>query len=378
MNAYKYFETLSDRCKYIFNIIQKYGPLTKNQLLVKTQLKLTTLNRDIKNLIARKMIIETATAESTGGRKPALYDVNPGDFYMIGIDISRTYTQIIITNLKFRIMAEKRIDDAYEVNEVIKIIPVNVSDLIKASNIDKSMIVGIGIGIVMELNTKVLYTKLIATYQVPVSIDNGANAAVIGEHFLGFGKDKKNIAYIHCGVGIRTGVISSDILIRSINSSEDALGHMIVGNHGDLCPDGNDGCVETYASIINITQKFICQEGKIGKRILNKNLSEISYIDVCHLAENNNTIAKKIISDSALHFGIGLANFIRLLDPQLIILSGPLIQHSQLFYDECKKVALEQCHVINNTIKFNKGGYFENYSISVGASIMVIQGIINS
>ena len=86
-------------------------------------------------------------------------------------------------------------------------------------------------------------------------------------------------------------------------------------------------------------------------------------MDVCSLAENNNGVAINVLMDAAVHFGIGLANYIRLFNPQLIILSGPLIQHSKLFYNECKKIALEKCHIKNNDISFNRGGYFKNREI---------------
>ena len=62
-----------------------------------------------------------------------------------------------------------------------------------------------------------LYEVLDRELDVIICVDNGANAAVIGEYNFGIGKGKQNIAYINCGVGIRTGIISSGILIRTIN-----------------------------------------------------------------------------------------------------------------------------------------------------------------
>ena len=53
-------------------------------------MKLTTLNRAMQPMINYGFIVEADIGESTGGRKPILYDVNPGKYYIIGIDISRT------------------------------------------------------------------------------------------------------------------------------------------------------------------------------------------------------------------------------------------------------------------------------------------------
>lgn len=377
MEAYKSFESLNDRGKYIFDIVQKKGPITKNELIDKTKIKLTTLNRDIQNLIDKKIIVETDTGKSTGGRKPSLYDVNPSEFYIIGIDISRTYTKIVITNLKLKIIEERLLSHEYKIENISEITPTSIKDLCTKLHIQKSSIIGIGIGIVDGFNIKPLYDVLDKELDAIICVDNGANAAVIGEYNFGSGKGKKNIAYINCGVGIRTGIISSGVLIRTINNLEDAFGHMIVDANGELCSCGNHGCIESYVSISNITKKFINEMKEIKVSDFNKNLNSINYRDVCSLAERDNEIAMNIIKNSALYFGIGLANYMKLFNPELIILSGPLIQHSELFYDTSKEIAFEKCHIKNNNIQFSNGGHYKDNSIAVGACAMIIQKLQN-
>lgn len=377
MEAYKTFESLNDRCKYIFSIIQKNGPIAKSELIDMTKIKLTTLNRDLKILLDEKIIIESDIGESTGGRKPSLYDVNQDEFYIIGVDISRTYTKIVITNFKLKIIEERLLSYKYNIENISEIIPNSIKELCVKLQIQRSSIVGVGIGIVGGFNIKPLYDILYKELDVPICVDNGANAAVIGEYNFGIGKGKKNIAYINCGVGIRTGIISSGVLIRTINNLEDAFGHMIVDVNGELCSCGNYGCIESYVSISNITKRFINEMKEINSLGLNKNLNSISYRDVCSLAERENEVAVNIIKKSALYFGIGLANYMKLFNPELIILSGPLIQQSKLFYDTAKEIAFEKCHIKNNNIKFSNGGYFKDKSIAVGASAMVIQKLQN-
>jgi predicted NBD/HSP70 family sugar kinase len=369
---------IDNRSKYLFDIIQKRGPITKGQLLDITKMKLSTLNRSIQSLLDETIIVETAIGESTGGRKPILYDVNPCGFYIIGLDVSRTYIQVVITNLKIQIVAEKIFKGFYNLEDLVGIIPTCIEDLILELRIDKSMIVGIGVAVVNSVEDKEFYMSMLKKIiDAHVFIDNGANTAVIGEYYFGLGKYKDNISYINCGVGIRTGVISSGILIRTINNSEDALGHMIVDVDGEQCRCGNYGCVESYASITKITQRFVSEIKKGKKLNINKNLEEISYIDVCNLAEEKNEIARSIIINSAIHFGTGLANYIRLFNPNLVILSGPLIKHSSLFYETCKAIALEKCHSgEDKTIDFSRGGYLGDRSMAVGAAVMVIQEIL--
>ncbi|WP_202127944.1 ROK family protein [Clostridium sp. C2-6-12] len=377
MKAYKGFELLNDRCKNIFNIIQKNGPKTKNELIDLTQIKLTTLNRELKTLFNEKIIVESHIGESTGGRKPSLYDVNQEEFYVVGIDISRTYTKIVVVNLKLEIISERLLSHDYNMENVDETIPSVINDLFSKLEIENSFIVGIGIGIVGGFNVTSLYYELTMEFDTRVYIDNGVNAAVIGEYNFGIGKGKKNISYINCGVGIRTGIISSGVLIRTINNVEDAFGHMIVEANGQQCSCGNLGCIEGYVSILNITDKFISSMKEINPLGLNKDLNNINYRDVCSLAENNNKVAMNIIKEAASYFGIGLSNYIKLFNPELIILSGPLIQHSKLFYDIAKETAMEKCHIKNNYIEFSNGGEFDDNSIAIGACAIVLEEVLN-
>ena len=371
------FEALNDRCKYIFSIIQANGPITKSELINITKIKLTTLNRDLKILLDEKIIMESDIGESTGGRKPGLYDVNQEGFYIIGIDISRTYTKIVITNLKLRIVNERLLSHKYNMETISEVIPGAIEELCTKLKIQNSNIVGIGIGIVGGFDINPLHDVLNRKFNTLICVDNGASAAVVGEYNFGIGRGKNNISYINCGVGIRTGIVSSGVLIRTINNIEDAFGHMIVEANGQQCSCGNYGCIESYVSILNITKKFINIMKETNPLGLNKNLDNINYRDVCSLAEEENEVAVSLIKDSALYFGIGLSNYIKLFNPELIILSGPLIQNSKLFYETAKEIAMQKCHIKNTNIQFSKRGYFEENSIAVGACAIVMQKILN-
>jgi predicted NBD/HSP70 family sugar kinase len=377
LEAYQVIESLNERCKYIFGIIQKNGPVAKSELISITKIKLTTLNRELQILLDKKVIVESDIGESTGGRKPSLYDVNQSEFYIIGIDISRIYTRIVKTNLKLKIIDEELLNHEYNIENISEIIPSRINKLCIKLKIEKSLIIGIGIGIVGGFNVKPLYDTLSKELDVPIYIDNGANAAVIGEYHFGIGKDKKNIAYVNCGMGIRTGIISSGVLIRTINNLEDAFGHMVVNANGELCSCGNYGCIESYVSISKIIGRFKGEVKENNILDLNKELDDIDYENICNLAERKNEIAMRVIKNSALYFGIGLSNYIKLFNPDLIILSGPLVQHSKLFYETSKEIAFEKCHIKNNDVQFSNGGYFKDKSIAVGACAMVIQKIQN-
>jgi len=389
-------KSLSLEEKKIFDSLQKNGPIPKSEISLLTNIKLTTLNYIIQPLEESKVVVQKCIGESTGGRKPILYDVNLQGFHIIGIDISRVYTQVIITNLKMKILCKEKfyMDDSCSPLETVRRIEKIVSNAYVNLGLNYTKLIGVGLGTVGPIDIKngimispinfispgwsdvpiraMLEEKLKCT----IIIGNGVNAAVTGEYFYGIGKGIENIVYLNCGMGIRTGTILSGKLISTINGEEDALGHMIVDIDGEQCKCGNFGCIESYSSINAIIKKFSSEVKKGRDTIINRPLRNVDYKEICDAAERNDNLSKEIIKNSALILGTGIVNYINLLDPGLVILSGPLIINSKLFYDECIKSVLEKLHSDKRKkIIFSRGGYFKENAISVGAVALVIEDI---
>ncbi|MBU3100546.1 MULTISPECIES: ROK family protein [Clostridium] len=391
-------KNLSNEEKKIFNSLQNEGPITKSEISRLTEIKLTTLNNTMEILEKKRIIVREAIGQSTGGRRPVLYDVNLLEFYIIGIDISRVYTQVIIANLKMEILYKEmfNMDIFCSPQETVRRIYEIINKANQNLRLDSRNLVGVGLGTVGPLDIKngimispvnfsalgwsnvPIKEMLEKKLNCPIIIENGVNAAVIGEYFYGIGKGVENIAYLNCGIGIRTGTVLSSKLMRTISDDEDALGHMIVDVHGEKCKCGNFGCIESYSSINAIIKKFSLEVKKGRKTIINKQLKNIGYKDICIAAERNDNLSKEILIGAALILGTGLVNYINLLNPGLVILSGPLIINSKLFYNECIKTVFKKLHPDRmKKIIFSRGGFFKENAISIGAVALVIKDIYN-
>lgn len=398
-NNFETLYNLNSDTKKIFDFIHKYGPQTKNDLSHLTGIKLTTLNRAMEPLEENRYIIQGSIGESTGGRKPVLYDVNAAKAYVIGVDISRTYTEIILIDLKMTILYKQRfnMDETYTPDKTLKTVLESIETGLTAIKISKEKLMGVGIGTVGPLDREkgiminpvnfegqgwqnVQIKEMVqAHFECPVFVDNGANAAVLAEMLFGIGKGYKNLVYFHCGVGIRTGAISSDTIIRTVYNTEDAFGHMVIDVDGEACSCGNYGCIECYSSIYAIIKKISSElkKGRVSK--ITKPIKDITYVDICKAAADGDGLSIEILTGAAAILGTGLANFINILNPGLVILSGPLVKHSNLFYKICTEAAAKKCYINGrDKVIFIKGGHFEDNAISIGAAAMVLEHCLNS
>jgi predicted NBD/HSP70 family sugar kinase len=393
------FQNINREGKQAFSLLQKRGPLTKNDLSKIIQTNFTSVNRVMQPLEDRDLLVKVGVGESSGGRKPVLYDINPHSFYILGVDISRPYTQVIVAGPKMNILDKVKfpMDESFTPEKTAAAIGAIFTAARQRLELDHNRFLGVGLSAVGPLDrVKGVLTNPI-NFAAPgwtgapirsmvaescglsTLIDNGANTAILAEYSFGLGKGYANIAYFNCSTGIRTGVISAGNIIRTINDAEDAFGHMVIDVDGELCYCGNHGCIECYASMHAIGQKYIAAVKQGRPTTIAKAVAEIDYPDIFQAAEAGEPLAGEIITRAATIFGTGLANYINLLNPGLVILSGPLISISDLFYRISTETASQRLYPDGfDRVNFSKGGDFGEDAISLGAAVMVTEYYLSS
>ncbi len=399
MERKTFFDRIGKDSKLAYSLLQKNGPLTKNDLLEMMKTNFTTVNRIMEPLEKEQLIIEFGIGESSGGRKPVFYDLNLKRYYLLGIDISRPYTEIIIANPKLTVLSKNtfNMDETFTPEKTVQTITSLFQESLRLLGIDKENFLGIGLGTVGpldRLNGVMSRPKNFAApgwtgapikylleqaLELPVIIDNGANTAILAEYYYGPGKGYRNIAYFNCSTGVRTGAVSAGAIVRTINDAEDAFGHMVINVDGELCHCGNYGCIDCYSSIYAIVRKYLTAVKQGRSTTISKPIDIIEYIDICQAAEQNDALAREIIINAATILGAGLANYINLLDPGLVILSGPLISHSELYYQVASEIASKRLYdQESNHIIFSKGGRFGDSAIALGAAVMAVENYLGS
>lgn len=391
MMLYNNIENLTQDNKKVFEVIFRFGPLTKKNIIKHTNMKLTTLNRSMDILIEHKLVVEEGEQESTGGRKPALFNVTSREYFLLGIDISRTYSKVIITSLRKEILYEEEFEMEHNMTPdttVDKINELFQNSLVKLG-FSKDRIIGGGLGTIGPLDSKNgiifkpnnFYAKgwnnvpikdmLEKKLKLQIIVNNGANTAVYAEYLSRTVVEYNNIVYVNCGIGIRMGVMANGNIIPTINNSNDAFGHMVINYDGEQCYCGKFGCVECYGSILAIEKRYKSYI-KLGRdSLITKNTKDITYIDIINVAEDGEILANQVLEFSARLLAIGLKNYITLVDTQKIVLSGPIINTSNIFYNYLLKSIQEDMQ--DHNIVLVKGGNYKDNAIALGAAQMFVK-----
>jgi len=167
-----------------------------------------------------------------------------------------------------------------------------------------------------QLHNFKLAESLSKQLNIPVSAQNDALCAAIGEQTFGAGKDMSNLMHITLGTGIGGGLILNNQPYTGESGMAMEFGHLRVvhGEDARVCGCGNKGCVEAYASATAISARYF---ETTGEQLETKLIFE-------H-ASNGDKKAKEILQNAGRHLGAAIAEAIKLLDIHTVSISGGLI-----------------------------------------------------
>ncbi len=150
----------------------------------------------------------------------------------------------------------------------------------------------------------------------PIILENDANAAALGEMWLGAGQNVKDLILLTLGTGIGGGIISGGKVLHGFRGMAGEFGHMTVIPDGNPCGCGNCGCLEKHASASAIIA--MGQMMHFGREIQ-------SAADVYALAVEGNERAKRVFETMGRALGIALANLINAFNFPLYLLGGGVL-----------------------------------------------------
>jgi glucokinase len=181
---------------------------------------------------------------------------------------------------------------------------------------------------------------------LPVWMEMDAYAAALGEAWRGAGAGTDDFVYVVVGTGIGAGIIARGQIYRGWRGTAGEFGHTTIDPNGPSCGCGNFGCLEAMAAgpaIALRAQGTLLQ----GRRTLIRDMAadkEPHAEIVFKAARLGDDVAQEIVDQTAEYLGIGLANLLHLLNPEVIALGGGVIQGgADLLLDPIRRAVARRC-----------------------------------
>ncbi|MDB4768911.1 ROK family protein [Saprospiraceae bacterium] len=307
--------------------------------------------------------------------------------YFLGIDIGGTKCAVIagMENMEIldRIQFLTETDKGAE-NTIINILD-KVKSLIERLNDYNLVAIGITCGGPLDSKTglimsppnlpgwdKIPITKLIEdNFDVPVFLQNDANACALAEWRFGAGKGTNNMIFLTFGTGLGAGLILDGRLYAGTNDLAGEVGHIRLAEDGPLGYD-KKGSFEGFCSgagIARLAKKIIRKKMNKGKKIsFIENENELQKLTTEKLAEaaiNGDKTAIKIFKKSGKYLGIGLSILIDIINPERIVIGSVFARNPQLFEAACSsviekealKLAAAVCEIVPAALGDKVGDY---------------------
>ena len=173
-----------------------------------------------------------------------------------------------------------------------------------------------------------------ARCNLPVVVENDANAAAWGEHAYGAARGSNHVACLTIGTGIGAGFIEDGRLVRGFSGAGAELGHMVMDPDGPQCGCGLRGCFEQLASggaIGRMARKAVEEDPDSTILAFAGSVEAITGEDVTKAAREYDETAREVLRRAGTSLGIGLSNVVNLFDPEVLVLGGGAVSAGEPF-----------------------------------------------
>ena len=341
----------------IYDALRKHRSLSIANIVKLTTISKPTVLKVLSELSEEKYIIKSGKGESIGGRRPELYQFNPSVGFIIGVNFEIPKVKIIAVDLANRILQELTYtvhveeDISYIMSRLISNIKTIIDAVVKNSQI---RMIGIGVSISgyiaqkegISLSTPrmpqwknvAISDTLKKEFNVPVGLMNGANARMIAEIEYGHMKRaSENMMYIVFSEGLGAAILINGKLLRGKYGNAGNLSHLTVNKDGPKCICGKHGCLECYAS-----ERGVIQRVKEERRLSNEHYDEqdinLSIKEIIRLYKSGDSICTRVIDDMIDYMGIEIANIVKLIEIDLVVIGGSIIEAGEKFLSKLDHV----------------------------------------
>lgn len=271
---------------------------------------------------------------------------NNSEKISVGVDIGGTAVKIGLFYENGKIITKTEIPTRQDDNcaYVLSDTADTVKKLIKETEVDINNIVGIGIGVPGPVADGIVKHCVNLHWENSVDVSgimerltglkavtvNDANAAAVGELWMGGGKEHGSMILVTIGTGIGGGIVIKDKILDGYNGSGGELGHITVEYESERkCNCGRNGCLETYASATGIVRTAVELLQNSDEQSALRS-TEVSAKSVFEAAAAGDAVAVKTVDIFGKYLGRALANAASTVDPEIIVLAGGVVRAGEI------------------------------------------------
>ena len=215
---------------------------------------------------------------------------------------------------------------------------------------------------------------------LPVTVDNDGNCAVLAEARHGAGAGATDVVMLTLGTGIGGGIVLGGQVQRGWIGAGAELGHMVVDLDGPPCQGQcpNRGCLEVMASGSALVREASLRVARRPDTALGLALEEGRELTgpfVTELAHDGDPVARDAIETVGRALGVGLANLVNVLNPEVIVIGGGVIAAGEMLLEPARREMCERAlRPARDAVRIVAAAFGEEAGM-VGAALMAREAV---
>jgi glucokinase-like ROK family protein len=317
----------------------------------------STISAIIDDLLERGLVLEQGAGASRGGRRPLVLKIHPDIGRVVGVDIGASHLRALVADLDGVVLAamEEPLRIDYGPEECLRRVYSLVQRLLDQAACGLQHVTAISVGVPGPVVARLgivsappimpgwdafpIRQRLEQHWRKPITLENDADLAAVGEWTFGIGRGAANLAYIKIGTGIGCGLLLDGKLYRGVLGTAGEIGHVTISDDGPPCTCGNYGCLEAMAGGRAIAQRALLavKAGQPTRLARLAAVGELTTRDVALAAREGDAVCQQLLADAGRHIGSALASLVNLLNPGLVIVGGGVAQAGPSLLDPLKQ-----------------------------------------
>ncbi|MDE8667602.1 ROK family transcriptional regulator [Pseudarthrobacter sp. H3Y2-7] len=318
------------------------GPSTQAELARQTGLSTATVSNIVK--IMQDAGLASTEPITSSGRRALNVRLNSNGAVAVGIDFGRRHLRVVLASLSYHVIAEESVllPLGHQSEEGIDAAVLLLDKLLLESGVDRAALVGAGVGIPGPIDRRTgtvaqgailpewvginILQHLEETLKMPVFVDNDANLGAWSEVTWGPHTGVSNLMFLKIGSGIGAGLILNGAPYYGTVGITGEIGHATIHEQGLVCRCGNRGCLETIASTTTMIELLSRGEDPPA-----------SPADIVRKALARDPATLRVVDDAGQAVGRALGNVANLINPEVIVVGGPLAGLGDLLLDPIRR-----------------------------------------
>lgn len=322
----------------VLEAIQVSDGISRVQIAKRAGLTAQTVSVIVRRLLEEGLVIEDGSLPSRGGKPRTILRVDPAAGYAVGIHFDPGEISYVLADLAGQPVAKLHTDlrPGLEPDTAIRQMARTARRMLSEAGVPDDKVLGIGLACPGPLDADgvmnfpprltgwdhVPIKRLLEEHTgFPVTFDNDAAAAAIGERWAGIARATPSFAYLYLGTGIGGGLFLDNQIYRGRSLNAGEFGHITVVPDGPGCYCGNRGCVEAVCcpSAIEATARARLAAG--AESTLCEGPAD--HAAICAAAAAGDPLALEIVNEVADRLADAAVSIVNMLDIDLLVLGGP-------------------------------------------------------